>query len=47
MSSAKLHHVVFCVHPENQERAAAFWRDVDLTPLCGMAVTRLATNLPD
>jgi hypothetical protein len=29
--SPKLHHVVFCVRPENQERAADFWRDLGLT----------------
>ena len=29
--TAKLHHVVFCVHPEHQEQAAAFWRDLGLT----------------
>jgi 4-hydroxyphenylpyruvate dioxygenase-like putative hemolysin len=26
----KLHHVVFCVHPENLERATNFWRDLGL-----------------
>ena len=26
----RLHHVVFCVRPENQERAADFWRDLGL-----------------
>jgi hypothetical protein len=31
MTSTKLHHVVFCVRPENQERAADFWRDLGLT----------------
>jgi methylmalonyl-CoA/ethylmalonyl-CoA epimerase len=31
MPTAKLHHVVFCVRPENQERAADFWRDLGLT----------------
>ncbi|MBL7491103.1 glyoxalase [Frankia sp. AgB1.9] len=31
MTSAKLHHVVFCVRPENQERAADFWRDLGMT----------------
>ena len=31
MTSPKLHHVVFCVRPENQERAAEFWRDLGLT----------------
>lgn len=31
MSSAKLHHVVFCVHPEHQERAADVWRALGLT----------------
>jgi hypothetical protein len=27
----KLHHVVFCVHHRNQERAADLWRDLGLT----------------
>jgi hypothetical protein len=27
----RLHHVVFCVHPENQERAAGLWRQLGLT----------------
>jgi methylmalonyl-CoA/ethylmalonyl-CoA epimerase len=31
MTTAKLHHVVFCVRPENQERAADFWRELGLT----------------
>ena len=31
MTTLKLHHVVFCVHPENQERAAIFWRDLGAT----------------
>ena len=31
MPSTKLHHVVFCVHPENQERAADLWRELGLT----------------
>ena len=31
MPNAKLHHVVFCVRPENQEHAADFWRDLGLT----------------
>ncbi|MBL7498673.1 glyoxalase [Frankia sp. CNm7] len=31
MTSARLHHVVYCVQPENQERAADFWRDLGLT----------------
>jgi hypothetical protein len=31
VTSAKLHHVVFCVRPENQERAADLWRDLGLT----------------
>jgi len=26
----RLHHVVFCVRPENQEPAAQFWRDLGL-----------------
>ena len=26
----RLHHVVFCVQPENQDRAADFWRDLGL-----------------
>jgi methylmalonyl-CoA/ethylmalonyl-CoA epimerase len=26
----RLHHVVFCVRPENQDRAADFWRDLGL-----------------
>ena len=29
-ASTKLHHVVFCVRPENQERAADFWRELGL-----------------
>jgi hypothetical protein len=28
MASVKVHHVVYCVRPENQEAAAAFWRDL-------------------
>ena len=28
MISAKVHHVVFCVRAENQERAADLWRDI-------------------
>jgi len=31
MITAKLHHVVYCVRAENQERAADLWRDVGLT----------------
>jgi len=31
MPNTKLHHVVFCVHPENQERAADLWRELGLT----------------
>jgi hypothetical protein len=31
MSSTKLHHVVFCVRPENQEQAADVWRALGLT----------------
>jgi hypothetical protein len=31
MPSTKLHHVVFCVRPENQERAADVWRALGLT----------------
>lgn len=27
----KVHHVVFCVHHHNQERAADLWRDLGLT----------------
>ena len=27
-STPSLHHIVFCVHPENQDTAAAFWRDL-------------------
>ena len=30
MTAPRLHHVVFCVHPENQDRAADFWRDLGL-----------------
>jgi methylmalonyl-CoA/ethylmalonyl-CoA epimerase len=26
----RLHHVVFCVHPENQDRAAEFWRELGI-----------------
>jgi hypothetical protein len=29
--NARLHHVVFCVRPENQERAADFWRGLGMT----------------
>jgi methylmalonyl-CoA/ethylmalonyl-CoA epimerase len=28
--STKLHHVVFCVRPENQEQATDFWRELGL-----------------
>ena len=57
MTGAKVHHVVFCVRAENLERAADLWRDVgmtfggivvdeaDLTPVLGMSITLLATNL--
>jgi methylmalonyl-CoA/ethylmalonyl-CoA epimerase len=31
MTATKLHHVVFCVRPENQERAADYWRDLGMT----------------
>jgi hypothetical protein len=31
VTSAKLHHVVYCVRPENQERAADFWRGFGMT----------------
>jgi hypothetical protein len=31
MSTIKLHHVVYCVRAENQDRAAAFWGDLGLT----------------
>ena len=31
MVSAKLHHVVYCVRAENQERAADLWRDIGMT----------------
>jgi hypothetical protein len=27
----RVHHVVFCVHHDNQERAAGLWRDLGLT----------------
>jgi hypothetical protein len=27
----RLHHVVFCVRPENQDHAAGLWRDLGLT----------------
>ena len=27
----RLHHVVFCVRPENQDHAAELWRDLGLT----------------
>jgi len=27
----KLHHAVFCVHTDNQERAADLWRELGLT----------------
>ena len=26
----RLHHVVFCVRPENQQRAAGLWRELGL-----------------
>ena len=29
-SGSKLHHVVFCVRPENQDAAADFWRHLGL-----------------
>jgi methylmalonyl-CoA/ethylmalonyl-CoA epimerase len=31
MGSAKLHHVVYCVRPENQDQAADLWRDIGMT----------------
>jgi 4-hydroxyphenylpyruvate dioxygenase-like putative hemolysin len=31
MTIPRLHHVVFCVRPENQDRAADFWRDLGMT----------------
>jgi 4-hydroxyphenylpyruvate dioxygenase-like putative hemolysin len=31
MPETTLHHVVFCVRPENQDQAAAYWRDLGLT----------------
>jgi hypothetical protein len=31
MTNARLHHVVYCVRPDNQERAADFWRELGLT----------------
>jgi methylmalonyl-CoA/ethylmalonyl-CoA epimerase len=31
MTSAKVHHVVYCVLPENQERAADVWREFGMT----------------
>jgi hypothetical protein len=31
VDSPKLHHVVFCVRPENQDRAAALWLELGLT----------------
>ena len=31
MTAPRLHHVVFCVRPENQDAAADFWRDLGLT----------------
>jgi hypothetical protein len=31
MTDPKLHHVVFCVPPEDQEGAADLWRDLGLT----------------
>lgn len=31
MTSPKLHHVVFCVRPENQEQAAGYWRELGMT----------------
>lgn len=30
MAAPKVHHVVYCLRPENQERAAEFWRDLGL-----------------
>jgi methylmalonyl-CoA/ethylmalonyl-CoA epimerase len=30
-TGVRLHHVVFCVREENQERAADFWRDLGMT----------------
>ena len=29
--NTRVHHVVFCVRPENQERAADFWRGLGMT----------------
>lgn len=29
--TAKVHHVVYCVRSENQERAAELWRDLGMT----------------
>jgi len=29
-TAPRVHHVVFCVRPENQDRAAEFWRDLGL-----------------
>jgi hypothetical protein len=31
MPTINLHHVVYCVRAENQDRAAAFWADLGLT----------------
>ncbi len=31
MPTTKLHHVVFCVRPENQDEAADYWRDLGMT----------------
>ena len=30
MDGAKLHHVVFCLQPENLDRAAAYWRELGM-----------------
>ncbi len=30
MNGAKLHHVVFCLKPENLDRAAAFWGELGM-----------------
>jgi methylmalonyl-CoA/ethylmalonyl-CoA epimerase len=31
LTATKLHHVVFCVRPENQEQAADYWRALGMT----------------
>ena len=30
MTGTKLHHIVYCVEPENHERAAEFWRELGI-----------------